>query len=112
MHDRLYEAEAARQENTLTEATYCRAREGYVEALARYRGGLEQYRTGLALYMDALNAHREQFVIPAIRGYANPSLWQALIARFEQDNFLQEFLNSLTASVIRSRPPDIPADAG
>ena len=110
VHDRLREAEGARRENTLTEAAYCRAREVYAEALVRYQGGLEQYQTGLVLYAEALNAYREQFVIPVIRGYANPSLWQALVTRFEQDDFLQEFLNSLTASAIRSLPPEMPPD--
>lgn len=110
VHAQFLEAEEAYRANPLTEAVYCRAREVYVEALSRYRGGLEQYRTGLALYTDALNAYREQFVIPCIRGYENPSLWQALITRFEQDDFLQELLNALTANAIRSLPPEPPPD--
>ena len=109
-HEQFLEAEEAHRKKTLTEEEYCRAREAYAEALARYQGGLEQHRTGLTLYAAALNAYREQFVIPGIRGYANPSLWQALITKFEQDDFLQEFLNSLTASAIRSRPPEMPPD--
>ena len=109
-HEEFLKAEAAYRKRLLSQGTYCQDREVYVEALSRYRGGLEQYRTGLTLYTDALNAYREQFVIPCIRGYANPALWQALIARFEQDDFLQELLNSLTANAIRSLPPERPPD--
>ena len=109
-HEQFLEAEEAHWKRTLTEEEYCRAREAYAEVLARYQGGLEQYRTGLTLYATALNAYREQFVVPCIRGYTEPALWQALITRFEQDDFLQELLNSLTASAIRSRPPEMPPD--
>ena len=90
----------------IPQGAYCQAREVYAEALSRYRGGLEQYRTGLTLYTDALNAYREQFVVPCIRGYTEPALWQAIITRFEQDDFLQELLNALTANAIRSLPPE------
>ena len=109
-HERFLEVEAAYRKRLLTEGVFCQAREVYAEALSRYRGGLEQYRTGLTLYTDALNAYREQFVVPCIRGYANPALWQALITRFEQDDFLQDLLNALTANAIRSLPPEMPPD--
>jgi len=107
-HEAFLEAKAAYRKRLLPEGTYCQAREVYAEALSRYRGGLEQYRTGLTLYTDALNAYREQFVVPVIRGYTKPALWQALITRFEQDDFLQDLLNSLTANVIRRLPPETP----
>ena len=110
-HEQFREAEAAYRKQMLTEEVYCQAREVYVEALTRYRGGLEQYRTGLSLYTDALNAYREQFVVPCIRGYTNPAFWQALITRFEKDDFLQELLNSLTANAIRRLPPELPSNA-
>lgn len=109
-HEQFLEAEEARRKRLLTEGAYCQAREVYAEALSRYRGGLEQYRTGLTLYADALNAYREQFVVPCIRGYTEPALWQALVTRFEQEDFLQELLNSLTANAIRSLPPEMPPD--
>lgn len=109
-HKQFREAEEAHRKRMLTEEEYCQTREVYIEALSRYRGGLEQYRTGLALYADALNAYREQFVVPCIRGYTEPALWQALITRFEQDDFLQELLNALTANAIRSLPPETPPD--
>ena len=109
-HEEFLKAEAAYRKRLLSEGTYCQAREVYAEALSRYRGGLEQYRTGLTLYTDALNAYREQFVIPCIRGYTDPALWQALITRFEQDDFLQELLNSLTVNAIRSLPQKMPPD--
>ncbi len=109
-HEQFREAEAEYRKQMLTEEEYCQVREVYVEALSRYRGGLEQYRTGLSLYADALNAYREQFVVPCIRGYTEPALWQALITRFEQDDFLQELLNSLTANAIRRLPPALPPD--
>ena len=110
VHEQFLEAKEAYQENMLTQEAYCHARKVYVQALYMYRDGLEHYKTGLALYADGLNAYREQFVVPCIRGYTNPSLWHALIARFEQEGFLQEFLNPLTANAIRSVPPDIPPD--
>lgn len=109
-HKQFREAEEAHRKRMLTEEEYCQTREVYIEALSRYRGGLEQYRTGLALYADALNAYREQFVVPCIRGYTEPALWQALITRFERDDFLQELLNALTANAIRSLPPELPPD--
>ena len=109
-HKQFREAEDTYRKRMLTEKEYCQAREVYIEALSRYRGGLEQYRTGLALYSDALNAYREQFVVPCIRGYTNPALWQALVTRFERDDFLQELLNALTANAIRSLPPELPPD--
>ncbi len=109
-HGQFLEAEEARRKRLLTEGAYCQAREVYAAALSRYRGGLEQYRTGLSLYADALNAYREQFVVPCIRGYTDSSFWQALVTRFEQDDFLQELLNSLTANAIRSLPPEMPPD--
>ena len=107
-HEEFLEAKAAYRKRLITREAFCQAREVYAEALARYRGGLEQYRTGLTLYMDALNAYREQFVVPCIRGYTNPAFWQALITRFEQDDFLQDLLNSLTANAIRNPPPEMP----
>ena len=109
-HERFLEAKAAYRKRLIPQGVYCHAREVYAEALSRYRGGLEQYRTGLTLYTDALNAYREQFVVPCIRGYTEPALWQALITRFEQDDFLQDLLNSLTANAIRHLPPEIPPD--
>ncbi len=109
-HERFLEVEAAYRKRLLAEGVFCQAREVYAEALSRYQGGLEQYRTGLTLYTDALNAYREQFVVPCIRGYTNPALWQALITRFEQDDFLQDLLNALTANAIRSIPPEMPPD--
>ncbi len=109
-HEEFLEADAAYRKKLLSEGAYCQARAVYIEALSRYRGGLEQYRTGLSLYTDALNAYREQFVIPCIRGYTDPALWQALITRFEQDDFLQELLNALTANALRSLPPKRPPD--
>ena len=109
-HERFLEAEAAYRKRLIPQGAFCQAREVYAEALSRYRGGLEQYRTGLTLYTDALNTYREQFVVPCIRGYTEPALWQALITRFEQDDFLQELLNALTANAIRSLPPETPPD--
>ena len=109
-HEQFLEAKAAYRKRLIPQGAYCQAREVYAEALSRYRGGLEQYRTGLTLYTDALNAYRERFVVPCIRGYANPALWQALITRFEQDDFLQELLNALTANAIRNPPPEMPPD--
>ncbi len=110
-HEQFLEAKAAYRKRLIPQGAYCQAREVYAEALSRYRGGLEQYRTGLLLYTDALNAYREQFVVPCIRGYTDPALWQALITRFEQDDFLQELLNSLTANAIRSLPPETPPNS-
>ena len=107
-HEQFLEAKAAYRKRLIPQGVYCQAREVYAEALSRYRGGLEQYRTGLTLYMDALNAYREQFVVPCIRGYTDPALWQALITRFEQDDFLQDLLNALTANAIRNPPPEMP----
>jgi len=107
-HEQFLEAKAAYRKRLIPQGAYCQAREVYAEALSRYRGGLEQYRTGLTLYLDTLNAYREQFVVPCIRGYTNPALWQALITRFERDDFLQELLNALTANAIRSLPPETP----
>ncbi len=109
-HEEFLHAQAAYRKRLLPEGAYCQAREVYAGALAHYRGRLEQYRTGLRLYTDALNAYREQFVIPCIRGYTNPARWQALLTRFEQDDFLQELLNALTANAIRSLPPPRPPD--
>lgn len=109
-HERFLEVEATYRKRLVTQEAFCQAREVYAEALSRYRGGLEQYRTGLTLYADALNAYREQFVVPCIRGYSEPALWQALVTRFEQEDFLQELLNSLTANAIRSLPPEMPPD--
>ncbi len=109
-HERFLEAGAAYRKRLIPQGVYCQAREVYAEALSRYRGGLEQYRTGLTLYTDALNAYREQFVVPCIRGYTEPALWQAIITRFEQDDFLQELLNALTANAIRHLPPETPPD--
>lgn len=109
-HEQFLEAKAAYRKRLILQGAYCQAREVYAEALSRYRGGLEQYRTGLTLYTDALNAYREQFVVPCIRGYTEPALWQALITRFEQDDFLQDLLNSLTANAIRHLPPEMPPD--
>lgn len=109
-HEQFLEAQATYRQRLIPRGAYCQAREVYAEALSRYRGGLEQYRIGLTLYMDALNAYREQFVVPCIRGYADPAFWQALITRFEQDDFLQDLLNSLTANAIRNPPPGIPPD--
>ena len=113
VQEQFFDAKEAYQEKVLTEEAYCHAREVYIQALDMYRDGLEQHKTGLALYVDGLNAYREQFLIPCIRGYDNPSLWYALIERLEQEEFLQEFLTPLTASAIRSAPPEIPPkDAG
>ena len=105
-HERFLEAEAAYRKRLIPQGAFCQAREVYAEALSRYRGGLEQYRTGLTLYTEALDTYREQFVVPCIRGYTEPALWQAIITRFEQDDFLQELLNALTANAIRSLPPE------
>ena len=107
-HERFLEVKATYRKRLLPREAYCQAREVYAEALSRYQDGLEQYRTGLTLYTDALNAYREQFVIPCIRGYTNPALWQAIVTRFEQDDFLQDLLNSLTANAIRNPPPEMP----
>ena len=108
VQEQFLDAKGAYQEKTLTQGAYCHAREVYVQALDLYRSGVEQHKTGLALYVEGLNAYREQFVVPCIRGYDNPLLWYALIERFEQEDFLQEFLSPLTASAIQSAPPDIP----
>ena len=109
-HERFLEVKATYRKRLLPREAYCQAREVYAEALSRYQDGLEQYRTGLTLYTDALNAYREQFVIPCIRGYTNPALWQAIVTRFEQDDFLQDLLNSLTANAIRHLPLETPPD--
>ncbi len=111
-HEEFLEAKAAYRSRLLPEGAYCQAREVYAEALSRYRSGLERYRTGLTLYTDALNAYREQFVVPCIRGYTEPALWHALVARFEQDDFLQGLLNALTANAVRSLRPERPLDGG
>ena len=110
IHAQFLEAQAAFQEQLLTQEAYCYARESYLRALSLYRNGLEHYRTGLALYADGLNAYRERFVVPCVQGYTNPYQWQVLVERLEREDFLQEFLSPLTTNALRNAPQDIPPD--
>lgn len=128
---RFFEAGDAYRENLLSHDEYCQVREEYFGALTRYRTELERYRTGLRTYASALSVYREQFMLPAIRGFDDPPVWTALVERFGpsekyrpiQDDqmmrenpteapaagFLQEYLDTLSANLEPGMAPNSPS---
>ena len=86
----------------------CEIREAYADALQEYREALERYKAGLGLYAEALDADRERFVNPSIRGYDDPTIWSALAKRVETGMFLERILDLLSTSARRAAPQTDP----
>lgn len=104
----LTEARAAFQEQRITQDEFCRVREAYLQALRLYRDGMQGYCTGMDSYAKALAAYGERFLIPYSQGFGDRQQWVTLIQHLERGDFLQDLLVPMTASAVRSSPPDMP----
>ena len=102
---RFFEAAALGRDEGADRSEFCRARAAYAAGLDRYRTALVRYRAGLRTYTTGLDVYREHFLGPALRGYHDPAVWTALIARFESEastertEFLQTYIDALEAEV-------------
>jgi len=105
------EARAALQEQRIAQDEYCRVREAYVQALRLYQNGMRGYRTGMDFYAKAVMAYGERFLLPYTQGFNDREQWVTLIRQLERGDFLQDLLVPMTASAVRSTPPDAPPEA-
>lgn len=107
---RFFEAAALVRDEGADRSELCRVRAAYAAGLDRYRAELVRYRAGLKTYTMGLDVYREQFLGPATRGYHDPAVWTALIARFESETateraeFLQTYIDALEAGVEAAAP--------
>ena len=110
LYSQFVQARAALQEQRIAQDEYCRVREAYVQALRLYRDGMHGYRTGMDFYAKALMAYAERFLIPYARGFGDRAQWETLVRQLERGDFLQDLLVPMTASAVRSTPPDTPPE--
>ena len=85
-------------------------REAYVQALRMYRDGIQGYRTGMDLYARALTAYAERLLVPYAQGFNDREQWLRLIQQLGRGDFLQDILVPMTASAVRSTPPEAPPE--
>jgi hypothetical protein len=111
LYPQFVQARAALQEQRITQEEYCRVREAYVQALRMYRDGMRGYRTGMDFYAKALTAYAERFLLPYTQGFNDREQWVTLVRQLERGDFLQDLLVPMTASAVRSTPPDAPPEA-
>jgi hypothetical protein len=110
LYSQFVQARAALQEQHLSQDEYCRVREAYVQALRMYRDGMQGYRTGMDFYAKALTAYADRFLVPYTLGFNDREQWVRLIRQLERGDFLQDLLVPMTASAVRSSPPDAPPE--
>ncbi|MBI3801163.1 MAG: hypothetical protein HY268_29855 [Deltaproteobacteria bacterium] len=110
LYSQFVQARAALQEQRITQDEYCRVREAYVQALRLYRDGMQGYRAGMDLYVKALTAYAQRFLIPYLQGFSDREQWVRLIRQLERGDFLQDLLVPMTASAVRSTPPEAPPE--